>query len=155
MCASVSAGAQESEFYAIEVSRGAQNFGRELQGSGIARSCQSDCRLGAGLLCSDRFTAVYIQANLARTSFSVVLRHLEICCPTRSPPLPSSAEIWSGSRSRVFSTRTNRLRSRRNPCCAVMLSILTALRGPEQLCGASACCAACDFVRFGADFGPK
>ena len=61
---------RKSEFYAIEVSLGAQNSGRELQGRGIARSCQSDCRLGAGLLCSDRFTAVYIHAKLARTRFS-------------------------------------------------------------------------------------
>ena len=34
-------------------------------------------------------------------------------------------------------------------------SFVTTLRGPAHLLRASACCAARDYVRFGADFGPK
>ena len=49
----------------------------------------------------------------------------------------------------------NRVRSRRDTCRLVVRSFLTTLRGPKDLFRAKACCAACDFVRFGADFGPK
>ena len=49
----------------------------------------------------------------------------------------------------------NRARSRRNACRLVVRSLLTTFRGPQHLLRASACCGACDFVRFGADFGPK
>ena len=34
-------------------------------------------------------------------------------------------------------------------------SFLTTRTAPQHLLRASACCAACDLVRFGADFGPK
>ena len=36
----------------------------------------------------------------------------------------------------------NRVRSRRNPCCLVVRSLLTILRGPQHPCRASACCGA-------------
>ena len=49
----------------------------------------------------------------------------------------------------------NRARSRQNPCRLVVRSFPTIPRGPQHLLRASAYCAACDCVRFGADFGPK
>ena len=49
----------------------------------------------------------------------------------------------------------NRVRSRRNPCRSVVRSLLTALRGPRQLCRASARRGTWHCVRFSADFRPK
>ena len=50
----------------------------------------------------------------------------------------------------------NSVRSRRKPCRRVVRSLLGTLGGPKHLCRrASACCGACDCVRFSADFRPK
>ena len=67
--------------------------------------------------------------------------------------------IRTGFRTEIFAAAKffvrNRARSRRNPCRLVVRSFLTTFRGPQHLLRAQACCAACDCVRFGADFGPK
>ena len=60
-------------------------------------------------------------------------------------------EIFENSK---FCVR-NRVRSRRNPCRLVVRSLLTILKGPQHLCGASACCGTRDCMRFAGDFGPK
>ena len=49
----------------------------------------------------------------------------------------------------------NRARSRQNRSRLVVRSFLATIRGPQHLLRASACCAACDCVRSGADFEPK
>ena len=75
-------------------------------------------------------------------------------CAIRSEILVRNLKFSNIFAAAKFCVR-NRAKSRQNSCRLVVRSFLTIPRGPQHPLQASACCAACDYVRFRADFGPK